>query len=156
MSHMTTALIALGNEFRRDDGIASALCRALPQEVRDSFTYFELGIHGEQIMNCLKSAKRAIVVDALLAPESVGSLVVCEGGDLRVGDLQTLRATHGLSWFHELALNKPEIPITFIGVPVADAGWGEGFSPKLQAQKAHLCDELALVCRAVLRGSNHA
>lgn len=150
---MTTALIALGNELRRDDGIAAELCRNLPVELRERLAYFELGIHGDKITDCLKGARKAIVVDAVSSSTEPGRMTIIECGSLD-NYRANIRASHGFSWFHELALVANKVPITFVGVSVTDDSWGTGLSNVMLAAKGRLSSELAAVCSASLEQDN--
>jgi hydrogenase maturation protease len=148
---MTVTLISLGNELRRDDGIASEICRSLPDALKTRFEYFDLGIHGEQIATYMKDAEHAIVVDAMLAPDAVGNIAVFATDQL--GNTWP-SATHGMSWFNELQLAKCTVPVTFVGVAVCDDGWGKGFSPAVKNAQNLLTQRLAKVCTKVLESCN--
>jgi hydrogenase maturation protease len=143
---MAVALFSIGNELRGDDGIAARLCRNLPPELRAKFDYVDLGIHGMDIASYIDGNDAVIVVDAILAPEHLGTLLVFD--DLR-DTSATPNNTHGLSWLTALRLSSHP-PLTFVGVPVASSDWGKGMSSQLEAQIDSLTQQLAAVCKAVL------
>jgi len=149
---MTVALIALGNELRRDDGIAAAVCRLLPAAMKQRVRYFELGIHGDQIASCLSGASAAIVVDAVLAPGSVGTVETIDVSEALIDT--SICSSHGLSWLQELRFSNLNVPVTFVGIHVMDDGWGEGICKQLIAAKPTIVGKLADICASTLELNN--
>lgn len=144
---MTVTLISLGNELRRDDGIAAELCNGLEPAIKSRLRHLDLGIHGDQIAFYIRDSQHAIVVDALLDPAEVGSLKVYSGLPF---DSSYPNATHGFSWVDELKLASVDTPLTFVAVPVCDDGWGKGFSPEVKNRQGQLIQSLSKVCLEIL------
>lgn len=145
---MAIALISLGNENRRDDAIAAVVCQALSAAIIERLEYYPLGIHGEQIGEFIANKSAAIVVDAVLEPGAVGQVTTI--AHLELAQAIQLKASHGFSWFQQLALQSVPVPVTFIGINVGDDGWGQGLSPELNRKVQEIVEQVERICISIL------
>lgn len=151
------AVVALGNSLRKDDGIALAVLDRLVSTHRlQGACYFPLGIHTGLLGRCLPSHTRAVIIDAYTSGAVSGSVSIF---DISPGSLEVVPAragsSHGLSFMDEiLASGDEQLPrqILFIGIEVADVGWGEEPSQALLTQLPEIASRTAAILAALSRG----
>jgi hydrogenase maturation protease len=148
------AVIAIGNDLRRDDGVARVLCRNLPQRVVAQVCIFDLGPFTAALKDCLTNHKAAIVIDSIASGAPPGSVTIVDLSEmLNAASPIRLKCSHGLSLFDELQVAARSVPlprtITLFGVEAADAGYGMQLSqalsdalPQLNLQLAMLIEDM--------------
>lgn len=140
-------LIALGNDLRGDDGVAAAVCRALPSYIKDSIAYIELGLQSQSMPALVEAARNVIIVDAVLCNGCAGCADWLELNAGGVARALRLRATHALSWMDELMLaGMPLDGVRFFGIHINKADWQIGLSDEIKAAVPSLVAELAAAC----------
>lgn len=149
------AVVTIGNPLRGDDGVATAICSAMPEATTRDVCRFDLGTYTGFLGDCLSGHKAAIIIDSTSNGTAPGTVSILDLGTLldRTAPL-ALRSCHGFSLADELRLAKKHahLPkrIIFFGVEIADIDWNEKLSPALQEQLPHLVLSLSnLVTRVV-------
>lgn len=141
---MTAVLIALGDEFHRDDGVGPVLAGGLlrsgiPARVRIS--------HGDplELIEWWRGAPVAVMLDAVVALHPrPGRVHLLETDDLPV----TRSGTHGFDLGAAIALGRAlgHMPdrMVIVGVEVTDVGPGRGLSPAVAAAEPAVARAVAL------------
>jgi hydrogenase maturation protease len=141
------ALVTIGNTLRGDDGIAQAVCNALPDAVAESLCRFDLGSYTNLLPLCLAGHEVAIILDAVATGDTPGSVTILDLSDpTRACSAGSINATHALSLADELQLAGLTgcLPgkTLFFGIEVEDPGWGRGLSEVLRSKLPGLAGEL--------------
>lgn len=130
---MTAVLIALGDEFRRDDGVGPAIAATLR---RDGIPARVLISPGDpiELIEAWSGAPVAVVLDAVRMPRPrPGRVHVLDAADLPV----TTAGTHGVELGAAIALGRAlgrmPVRLVIIGVEVVDLAPGRGLSPAVAA-----------------------
>lgn len=128
---MSIKVIALGNELRRDDGVALVACRTLPPSVSAKADVIQLGIHADQIKDFVDEGDDVIILDAVMAPNSAGNvaLMAVDSANQCINP----KYSHGFSWLDELQFYGAPDHILFVAIYVGDDGWGEGLTPAVES-----------------------
>jgi len=149
---MSTAVIALGNPLRGDDGIGPVLLERLRE--RDLSTGVELrdlGDGGFDLLHALSDADRTVIVDAVRFGGDPGEYAVFEPND--VAAVHESRGSHDSDLFEllELAAARGESPerVVLFGVQPGDVRDGEQLSASLRAVLPELADALAETVRGL-------
>ncbi|PTR45290.1 hydrogenase maturation protease [Rhodococcus sp. OK270] len=127
---MTAVLIALGDEFRRDDGVGPAVARALRSGGLPAQVLISQGDPVE-LIESWSGAAVAVVLDAVrMEFPQPGRVHVLDPADL---DTTAATGTHGFDLGAAIALGHAigRMPdrLVIIGVEVADMAHGPGLSP---------------------------
>jgi hydrogenase maturation protease len=127
---MTAVLIALGDEFRRDDGVGPAIARALRSGGLPAQVVISQGDPAE-LIESWSGAAVAVVLDAVRVEfPRPGRVHVLDPADL---DTSAATGTHGFDLGAAIALGRAidRMPdrLVIIGVEVADMAHGQGLSP---------------------------
>jgi len=142
-----TAIIAIGNSLRRDDGAGTYVAEKV--RVPPNFQVFNAGQQPESFVETVISLKPAAVVfiDAADFGGSTGEIRTIP--EAAIPD--TGMSTHALSLKFVYALLKENTGarITFIGIQTADIGFGEGLSPEIR----RACDTIIALLGKVGRRS---
>jgi hydrogenase 3 maturation protease len=131
-----TAIIAIGNSLRRDDGAGTYI--AEKTRAAENFRVFNTGERPENFIETIISLKPAAIV-LLDAADFGGS-----AGEIRVIPERVIpdtgMSTHALPLKFVCALLRENTGarITFIGIQPADVGFGEELSPEIK----RACDEI--------------
>lgn len=153
------AIITIGNQLRADDGIAAALCDALPLHSLQGVCRFDLGVSTSRIAECLAGHKAAIIIDATCNGTGAGTvtLVDLNAAINRSAPLE-IKSCHGFSLFDELRLAKQTIELpkrmVFFGVEVADTQWCDALSPDLKEEVPGLAKGLSKLVHRILETLN--
>jgi hydrogenase maturation protease len=135
-----TVVICVGNPFRRDDGVASAVARLLRGRLPTGVPVIELDGEQSRIVDAWAGAGLAIVVDAARSGATPGSVhrVEIAGGDrpergMAVGAPPARQASsHGASLGAAVALGRAlgRLPARLVlyAVEAGDLGTGPGLS----------------------------
>ncbi|MBY0552499.1 MAG: hydrogenase maturation protease [Candidatus Obscuribacterales bacterium] len=154
-------IITIGNPLRADDGIAAALCNALPLPSLQGVCRFDLGVSTSRIGECLAGHKAAIIIDATCIGNGTGP------GTVTLVDLNAainkrtpmeIKSCHGFSLFDELRLAKTtmELPKRMIlfGVEVADTQWCDSLSQDLKGEVPALAKGLSKLVQRIMETLN--
>lgn len=125
------ALIGVGNEYRRDDGVGPALVARLAGSAPPGVTLSVVDGEPSQLLDAWDGAQLAVVVDAVLCePSSPGRIHRTTLGDAHPAG--TSASTHGLGIPDALglaeALGRAPARLVVFAVEAADLGFGVGLS----------------------------
>jgi hydrogenase maturation protease len=146
------ALITTGGGFSSDQGIAPALCDALPEGVLNGVCRFDLGSHVGFMADCLANHKAAIIIDSTMNGTAPGTVSI---HDLAAGLKRTtpinIASQNGHSIAEELHLAKTsgKLPARTILFGVEAIGSTE-LSIALQKSIPNLVENLSLLVSKVL------
>ncbi|GAA4488399.1 hydrogenase maturation protease [Rhodococcus olei] len=126
-------VIALGDEFRGDDGVGPAVARALHRAGLPARILVSYGDPVE-LIDWWRDARVAVIVDAVMRPDPrPGRVHVLDPSDLQV----TVAGTHGFDVGAAIALGRAldRMPdrLVIVGVEIADLGPGRGLSRAVTA-----------------------
>ncbi len=132
-----TVLVGLGNTYRRDDGVGSAVaaaleCLGLPDVVVASRIADPMGL-----VEAWSGAGLAIVIDAAVAdaaaPPRPGRIRRCGLDDVRAGRGGLSSHAVDVGHSHELAaaLGRAPDELVIFAIEVADTGHGTGLTPQV-------------------------
>ncbi|MGW0176379.1 hydrogenase maturation protease [Rhodococcus sp. NPDC003322] len=130
---MSAVLIALGDEFRRDDGVGPAVARSLHRDGVPARTVISPGDPIE-LIEAWSGARVAVVLDALRMPHPrPGRVHVLAAADLPVAP----SGSHGFDLGAAIALGgalgRTPARLVIVAVEVADVAPGRGLSPAVAA-----------------------
>ncbi len=125
------ALIGVGNEFRRDDGVGPALVAQVAESAPPGVTLSVVDGEPSQLLDAWDSVQLAVVVDAVLCdPSTPGRIHRTTLGDAYPAG--TSASTHGLGIPDALglaeALGRAPARLVVFAVEAADLGFGTGLS----------------------------
>lgn len=130
---MTAVVIALGDEFRGDDGVGPAMARALDRRGVPARIVVS---HGDpiELIDWWNGVRVAVILDAVTRRDPCpGSVHVLDPADLQT----TAPGTHGFDLGAAIALGRAldRMPgtLVIVGVEIAGAGHGPGLSPAVAA-----------------------
>ena len=144
------ALITIGNSLRGDDGIASALCDALPSAATADACRFDLGSYTGHLADCLPGHSAAIIIDATRNGTAPGTVSLADlGASSDITSPLNIRSCHGFSLADELRLAKrlSQLPerIVFFGVEVSNVDWSDKVTPTLEKILPQLVNKLSVL-----------
>lgn len=139
------AIIGVGNEYRRDDGVGPVLIERLEGRTPAGVSLTLSDGEPSQLLDAWSGADLAVVVDAVLCePSTPGRIHRSTVDALPIG---STASTHALGIPEAIrlaeALGRAPRRLVVFAVEAADLGFGVGLSPAV----ADALDEL---CRAVL------
>jgi hydrogenase maturation protease len=142
------AVITIGNSTRGDEGIAEAVCNALPKSALNGVCRFDLGMQTACLGQCLSGHKAAIIIDSTQNGSAPGTVSIIDLSSLlNKATPIKLDARHGLSLADELRMAKKmgHIParLIFFGVEVDDTSLSDGLSTALNEKVPHLARQLS-------------
>ncbi len=149
-------LISIGNTLRGDDGIASKLCDALPEQSLSDVCCFDLGTHCEYLSECLQGHNAAIIVDCTKSGAAPGTVTVLDLLSVleNHSSLSKLVSSHGISFVDELRLINGQgvLPkrIVFFGVEAGDVEWSQHLSEDMNRTLPTLVNRLSVVISVIL------
>jgi hydrogenase maturation protease len=125
------ALIGVGNEFRRDDGVGPALVARVAESAPPGVTLSVVDGEPSQLLDAWDGVQLAVVVDAVLCdPSTPGRIHRTTLGDAYPAG--TSASTHGLGIPDALglaeALGRAPARLVVFAVEAADLGFGTGLS----------------------------
>ena len=135
-------LIAVGNRFMTDDGIAIAVT----EHMRDSMEElgYDVTICETDFRSCFFSLKEddfIIILDALYTNDTPGSIKIYELSDVlsapSCGGTQ-----HDMSLIDIMRLYNRDYKGYLIGIEVADVCYGEEISPVLSRKFSNICSAI--------------
>lgn len=134
-----TLVMGLGNELLGDEGVGVHAARSLQQQPLSKIV--EIIAAGTAILDTLwypERAERVIIIDAMKAGGSPGTLYRTELSDCREKD--AIASMHGFDIFRVMAMTgKKELPeVTVFGVEPEHIGWSLKLSPAVHRTVPHL------------------
>lgn len=135
-------VIGIGSVIMRDDGIGSKVVGTIQDNLH---THNITSIVGETDFQCcfdeIKSDDFLIIIDAMDQGNEPGSIDVMLLSDaLKIR--RKLRTQHEVSLLDLIALHDPEIKGYFIGIEVAEIGFGFELSDPLEQCYEQICDSV--------------
>ncbi|GBD08477.1 Hydrogenase 2 maturation protease [Candidatus Thermoflexus japonica] len=140
-------LIGLGHPMRRDDGVGLWVAAQLRAWSGPDGAAIPLGVPDPMALaQAWAGAEIAWIVDAVAASAPPGTLLRIRGDRLLEGPFPQSFSTHGLSAGEALALARtmgafPRRMVLY-GIVGEDFGYGEGFSPAVEASARRLVRRL--------------
>ncbi len=155
MTHRV-CIIGLGNEFRGDDAAGLLVARALRERLSGGADVLELEEGGPGVLELMKGATAAIVVDGVQSGRPVGTIqrldVSRHGVPAAVGS----PSTHGFTVAESLELGRtlgtlPPVVVLY-GIEVGALAPGLGLSPgvaqAIPVATARILEEVGHLCHA--------
>lgn len=135
-------VIGIGSVIMRDDGIGSKVVETIEDKLH---TYNITSIVGETDFQCcfdeINPDDFLIIIDAMTQGKDPGSIeVMCLIDALK--NRRKLRTQHEFSLLDLIELHYPEIEGYFIGIEVAEIGFGFEFSDPLQKCYVQICESV--------------
>ncbi|MEX2578752.1 MAG: hydrogenase maturation protease [Verrucomicrobiales bacterium] len=138
----TTAIIGIGNEFRRDDGVGRFAARQLAKRAGDGIVVHESNGEALSLMELWSEAATVILIDAAEATSDAGTVHRLDASEDALPSDFLHASTHTFSVAEaiEMARSLDRLPETVIvyGIQVADTGHGTGLTAEAEhgAQEA--------------------
>jgi hydrogenase maturation protease len=129
--------IAIGNRYRRDDGVAIALAGRLQAEGSPDFDFVEVSDDVIRLVDLWENREFVIVADAVIAGQEPGTIY-------RRDPIASQLPRHwfGISSSHQLgiveaielgrAMRRLPRRMLFVGIEVQDVAPGEGLTPEVE------------------------
>lgn len=132
-------VIGIGSVIMRDDGIGSKVVKTIEDSLK---THNITSIVGETDFQCcfdeINKDDFLIIIDAMTQGKSPGSIEkMCLIDALK--NRRKLRTQHEFSLLDLIEMHYPEIGGYFIGIEVAEIGFGFEFSDSLQKCYEQIC-----------------
>lgn len=131
---MTTVVIGVGNEFRRDDGVGPAVAAAVAARCLPGVRVLTCAAEPAALLDAWSGSRSAILIDAAVGEEP-GRVRTTPLGEL--ADARERLSSHDLSLWQTYRLGRElgRVPDTVLVVSVgaADTGHGAGLSPAVAA-----------------------
>lgn len=125
------AIVALGNPYRRDDGIGPALVDGLRDRDLPSVDCLDLGDAGFDLVHVVADYAAVVIVDAVDFGGDPGEVTVFDLADTT--EITERRGTHATDPFELIELGgglaETATTIRVVGVQPAETGYGDGLSP---------------------------
>jgi len=145
------AVVALGNPYRRDDGVGPALVDRLRDRELPSVDCLDLGDAGFDLVHVVVDYEAIVIVDAVDFGGDPGEVVVFDPAD--ADGTRDRRASHGTDAFELLAmagrLKGTSPTVRVVGIQPAETGFGEGLSPPVADRIPGAIDALERVLSGV-------
>lgn len=130
------AVIALGNTFRRDDGIAGVILATLrDKHARFGIDYLDFGTAGLDLINRICDYRKVLLIDGVNAGLAAGALRIFSPDTAAFELPQSAVSSHelDLKTLFEF-IRRLELPaaVFVAGIQVADVSFGEGLSEALR------------------------
>jgi len=129
------AVIGVGNEFRRDDGIGPALIERLKRYALPGVSLVVADGEPTQLLDAWEGAELAIVVDAVMCEPATPGRVHRTTLDAPLVAVESA-STHGLGLPDAVrladALGRAPGRLVVFAVEAADLGFGVGLSPEVE------------------------
>jgi len=149
-------VLGMGNPWRRDDGAGPAVARRLTGRLPESVAIHTVGGDPAELLDALRGADLAVVVDATASTAGVEPGTV-HRFDATAGPLPATfgrLSSHGLGLTEaiELARSLGRLPrsVLVYGIEGADFEPGQGLSPAVETAVRHVTAELISLLAAPL------
>ena len=130
-------VIGVGNPFRGDDGIGSAIIKILRTENSPDFVLVDGGTDGLALLDQLAEYKKAIIIDAVQMLEAPGVVRLFVPEEARIKIKSDVLSTHGFGLAEMLKLADElniKTKIKIIGIQPKSIDFGEGLSDEIKNQ----------------------
>lgn len=145
-------IIGLGNLMRGDDAVGLMAARRLREEVGDRAEVIEAEMAGVDIVELMKGARVAILIDAVRSGQSPGIVHRLDASVSSIGGRIFPRSSHaiGVSEAIELARVLDVLPETVIvyGIEVGNTEAGRPLSPPVAKSLDDVVDRIVQECEA--------
>lgn len=145
-------IIGLGNLMRGDDAVGLMAARRLREEVGDRAEVIEAEMAGVDIVELMKGARVAILIDAVRSGQSPGIVHRLDASVSSIGGRIFPRSSHaiGVSEAIELARVLGVLPKTVIvyGIEVGNTEAGRRLSPLVAKSVDDVVDRIVQECEA--------
>ncbi len=143
-------IIGLGNGMRGDDAVGLLMARRLRQEVDDHVDVLEAEMAGVDLVELMKGANVAILIDAARSGQAPGTIHRLDASAGPIGGRIFPRSSHALGTVDalELARAMGVLPATVIvyGVEVENTEAGQPLSPAVVKVLEQLVDRIVQDC----------
>jgi hydrogenase maturation protease len=133
------AVIGLGNNLRRDDGIGIAVLESLLKLYpRKGIDYINSGMAGFDLIRWMRDYETILFIDGINAGLSAGEVRIFELKDIESNLQSSATSTHELSLKDLLELSRDfgfKAKVYVAGIQVGDTSFGEGLSDALDNKK---------------------
>ncbi len=132
-----TLVIGVGNPFRGDDGIGSAIIKSLRAENSQDFVLVDGGTDGLALLDQLAEYEKAIIIDAVQMLEAPGVVKSFTPAEAKIKIKSDVLSTHGFGLAEMLKLADElniKTKITIIGIQPKNIDFGEGLSDEIKTQ----------------------
>ncbi|WMI79982.1 hydrogenase maturation protease [Anaerotignum sp. MB30-C6] len=136
-------LVAIGNRFMKDDGIAIKVAEALENGFIHS-NNIEVIIGETDCQNCfyrLNHGDFVFILDAMYKNSEPGSIHVIRLEEI-IGQSSAVLMQHDMSMIDLMRLYKSTFKGYLIGVEIGELGFGHELSPTLQEKFPQICCEV--------------
>lgn len=144
-------IIAVGNRFMKDDGIAIAVAEALKKMTADLNMDIILGeTDSFECFYLLNKDDFVIVLDAVYMGVEPGSVSVFKLNDV-IEQTSAWCFQHDLSILELMKLFHTSFRGIFIGIESADIGYGDELSPVLHEKLPQICSEVEKIISNIVK-----
>ncbi len=148
----TIRIIGLGNGMRGDDAVGLMAARRIRQELGDRVEVIEAEMAGVDLIDLMKGASVAILIDAVRSGKAPGSVHRLDASVSPIGGQVFPRSSHaiGVSEAIELARAMDVLPTTVIvyGVEVGNTEIGQPLSPPMGEALDQVLKQIIQECEA--------
>jgi hydrogenase maturation protease len=148
----TIRIIGLGNGMRGDDAVGLMAARRIRQELGDRAEVIEAEMAGVDLIDLMKGASVAILIDAVRSGKTPGSVHRLDASVSPIGGQVFPRSSHaiGVSEAIELARAMDVLPTTVIvyGVEVGNTEIGRPLSPPMGEALDQVVKQIIQECEA--------
>ena len=142
------AVVALGNPYRRDDGVGPAVLDALDQRDLSAVALLDLGDATFELVHVCTDYELVVIVDAVQFGRDPGDVAVFDpasAGDATGGQ----RGSHDTNPFDLLAvadrLDATPATVRLVGVQPDSLEFGEDLSPAVEAALPSVVDDVLAI-----------
>ncbi|WP_304509491.1 hydrogenase maturation protease [Anaerotignum sp.] len=150
-------LIAIGNRFMKDDGIAIKVAENLVDKLKG--LNIEVIIGETDCQNCfylLKQDDYVLIIDAIYTGSEPGSIHPLKLEEA-VAQSSGASMQHDMSIIELMKLYKSKFKGYLIGVEIAELGFGDKLSPVLNEKYQQIClDVERTINKIILEETNYA
>jgi len=120
----TVLVLGLGNVLLQDDGAGVQAVWALQKDPPPGAIVVEVGTAILDVLPLLEGARRVLLIDAMQAGGTPGTVYQLSAGDVAARDTRT--SMHDIDLLGALALlpNRPKLDITVLGIEPRTIGYG--------------------------------
>lgn len=141
-----TLVIGVGNEFRRDDGVGSAVIRTLIDESPGHVRFLNLSGEGTQLMEAMAFAKHVIIIDAVSSGVPSGTVHRFDAARETIPSKFFHSSTHAFSVAEAIemarVLNQLPRTCTVFGIEGANFREGKGLSWEVERAVRSVAEEI--------------
>lgn len=145
-------IIGLGNGMRGDDAVGLMAARRIRQEVGDRVEVIEAEMAGVDLVELMKGAHVAILIDAARSGQAPGTIHRLDASAGPIGGRIFPRSSHALGTVDalELARAMEVLPATVIvyGVEAGNTEAGRPLSPLVATALDQVVDQIVQDCEA--------